>query len=142
MIEIMYKPHDLRYIFLYGDDHELRSCKGEKNKRKNLEDFLNLIPSYQFLPSFSGIPKPECFLHKFKSSTGQTIYYCHSGLWKTIYDWCQANNIKVKLPDNFDQFKYTNFDLTLEEFKEYIESWEISLNSYLYQMKAAWLILK
>ena len=142
MIEIMYKPHDLRYIFLYGDDHELRSCKGEKNKRKNLEDFLNLIPSYQFLPSFSGIPKPECFLHKFKSSTGQTIYYCHSGLWKTIYDWCQANNIKVKLPDNFDRFKYTNFDLTLEEFKEYIESWEISLNPYPYQLKAAWLILK
>lgn len=141
MIQLMYKPDDFRYIFIIGDDHELRSCKGEKKKRKNLEDFLNMIPSYQFLPSFSGVPKPECFLRKFKSANGQTIYHCHSGLWKTIVDWCTANGIQVQYPNDFNNFKYTEFDLSLDEFKEYIEAWEIALNPYPYQLKAAWLIL-
>lgn len=142
MIEMMYNPADLRYIFLTGDETELQSCRGKSKKIPNLEDFLNVIPSYQFLPSFRGVPKPEVFLHKFKTKLGTTVYYCHSGLWKTIYDWCISHNITVKLPDQFNNFKYTDFDLTLEEFTDYVNSWEITLNPYPYQLKAAWLILK
>ena len=91
----MYNPNDLRYIFFVGDHNELASCKGSTIKRKNLEDFLNVIPSYQFLPSFRGDPKPDVFLHKFKTKVGNTVYYCHSGLSKTVFDWCQANKIQI-----------------------------------------------
>ena len=137
----MYNPNDLRYIFFVGDHNELASCKGSTIKRKNLEDFLNVIPSYQFLPSFRGVPKPEVFLHKFKTKVGNTVYYCHSGLWKTVFDWCQANKIQISQPAQFNEFKYTDFNMTLEEFTDYVNSWEIVLNPYPYQLKAAWLIL-
>ena len=132
MIQILYKKQDMRYLFFTGADNELRKIEKEFNK----------TPSYQFLPSFRGIPRPEVFFHKFKSKTGQIIYYCHSGLWKTITDWCEKNNIGVEYPEDFNYFKYTNFNLTLDEFKEYVESWEITLTPYPYQLKAAWLILK
>ncbi len=122
----------MRYLFFTGDDSELRKIEKEFNK----------IPSYQFLPSFRGIPRPEVFFHKFKSKTGQIIYYCHSGLWKTITDWCNKSNIGVEYPEDFNYFKYTDFNMTLDEFREYVESWEISLTPYEYQLKAAWLILK
>lgn len=131
MINIIYKQQDLRYIFLYGDHKEMIE----------LENYLNKIPQYQFLPSFRGIPKPEVFLNKFKSSTGEDIYWCHAGLWKTIIDWCEKYSVQTnsKIDNNF---KYTSFDLSLDEFKEYIKSWNLNINPYDYQIKAAWLILK
>lgn len=136
----MYKPGDYRYMFFTGDSDELQSCLNKPKKHKNLEDFLNKIPSYQFMPSFRGVPKPECFLHKFKSASGQTIYYCHSGLWKTVFDWCASNNIGITV-QNMDEFKYTGFNMSFKDFIEYVNSWEITLNPYNYQLKAAWLIL-
>ena len=132
MIQILYKKQDMRYLFFTGDSSELRKIEKEFNK----------TPSYQFLPSFHGIPRPEIFFHKFKSKTGQVIYYCHSGLWKTIVDWCNKNNIAVEYPEEFDYFKYTGFNMSLDEFREYVDSWEISLTPYPYQLRAAWLILK
>ena len=132
MIQVIYKQNDLRYIFFYGDDKNL----------KELESYLNKIPQYQFLPSFRGVPKPEVFLNKFKSSDGRIIYWCHSGLWKTICDWCKKNNINIEKEKFDDNFKYTNFNLTLEAFQKYVEGWNLSLNPYPYQIKAAWTILK
>ena len=130
MLTIIYNPKDLRYIFFKGDDKELRA----------LESYLKKIPNYMFLPSFSGIPKPTVFLNKFKSKTNEVIYYCHSGLWKTIYDWCGENNIKIEGIDN--NFKYTDFKLTFEEFCDYVKNWELNINPREYQLKAAWMILK
>ena len=99
MINIKYNPNDLRYIFLYGDNKEL----------KDLEAYLNKVPPYQFLPSFRGIPHPEVFLFKFKKSD-RLIYYTFSGLWKNIIDWCNENHI---IYDNLDAyFKYTNFNIS------------------------------
>lgn len=143
MIKLIYNPKDTRYIYIYGDNSELQSQLGKPPKKRtpNLEDFLNKIPQYEFLPSFRGIPKPECFLHKFRMKDGMPVYHCHSGLWKTIYDWCNTKHIKLELPGNFDQFKYTGFNMPFEEFREYVNSWEISLCPYEYQLKAAWLIL-
>ena len=131
MISVIYKKADLRYIFF------------KTNKPKELillEQYLNKIPQYMFLPSFRGVPKPEVFLNKFTSNDGQLIYYCHSGLWKTIYDWCKVNGIEIKGVD--DYFKYTDFKLTIEEFTQYVKNWNLNLNPYEYQIKAAWLILK
>lgn len=131
----------MRYMFFTGDIHHFQSCRHlvKSHRVPNLEDYLNLIPQYQFLPSFRGVPKPEVFLHKFRSGD-QIVYYCHSGLWKTIFDWCKSNGIEIRA-ENMDYFKYTDFNMTLEEFTEYVNSWEITLNPYPYQLKAAWLIL-
>lgn len=131
MISVIYKKADLRYIFFKTD---------KPKELILLEQYLNKIPQYMFLPSFRGIPKPEVFLNKFTSNDGQLIYYCHSGLWKTIYDWCKVNGIEIKGVD--DYFKYTDFKLTIEEFTQYVKNWNLNLNPYEYQIKAAWLILK
>jgi hypothetical protein len=133
MIKSLYNKNDKRYIFFTGD--ELASSK----KQANLEDYLNLVPNYMWLPSFRGIPKPEVFLHKFKNQQGKIIYYCYSGLWKTVADWCKKNNIVFEAPDK--EFYRTDFKLTLEEFIKYVEGWGLNLNPYDYQYKAAWLIL-
>lgn len=131
MIKILYKKDDLRYIFFLNDNPE---------EMVKLEAYLNKIPQYQFLPSFRGIPSPTVFLNKFKSNDGKLVYWCHSGLWKTIYDWCGNNGVDIEGID--DYFKYTNFNLTLEQFKDYINNWNLNLNPYDHQVKAAWTILK
>lgn len=131
MITIKYKPNDLRYIFLISNNQKELS---------DLERYLNKIPNFMWLPSYAGAIKPTVFLNKFKTQTGQVIYYCHSGLWKTIYDWCEGNNIEVTGINNI--FKYNDFPLTLEQFTEYISKWELNLQPRDYQIKAAWMILK
>lgn len=129
MINIRYNKADLRYIFLYGDSKELRQ----------LESHLNKIPSYMFLPTFSGVPRPEVFLNKFKKND-KVIYYCYAGLWKDIVDYCHKENIQVDGIDSY--FKYTGIPETLEEFTTYVNSWKLNLQPRDYQIKAAWLILK
>lgn len=130
MINIKYNPIDRRYIFLYGDKTELGK----------LEQHLNKIPQYMFLPSFSGYPKPEVFLNKQRSQTGMTFYYCFAGLWKEVCDWCCENNIQYT--DLDADFKYTDFSMNIDEFSKYVANWNLNLDPYGYQVRAAWLILK
>lgn len=130
MIHIKYNPNDRRYIFMYGDPGEL----------KKLEAHLNKTPSYMFMPSFRGIPKPEVFLNKMKTQSGDIIYYCFAGLWKEVVDWCDKENIQRD--DMSNDFKYTGFDMSLEEFTEYVQSWHLNIEPRPYQIKSAWLILK
>ena len=130
MIQIIYKKQDLRFIFLTGDPEEL----------KQLEEYLNKIPQYMFLPSFRGVPSPTVFLNKFKATDGRIIYWCHSGLYKTIYDWCADHHVTVDGIDN--NFIYTDTTVTLEQFQEYVSGWELNLNPYDYQMEAAWNIIR
>lgn len=131
MIKAIYKDSDLRYVFFTSDNPK---------ELTDLENYLNKIPQYMFLPSFRGVPKPVVFLNKFKAGDGRIIYWCHSGLWKTVYDWCNDNNIPISGIDN--KFKYTDFKLSLEEFQEYIKRWDLNLDPYDYQVKSAWTILK
>ena len=131
MIQVIYKGQDLRYIFLTSD---------QSQELVDLEKYLNKIPNWMFLPSCKINPSPVCFLNKFKASDGRIIYWCHSGLWKNIYDWCESKNINISGID--DKFKYTDFNLTLEEFQDYVSGWELNLDPYDYQVDAAWMILK
>lgn len=131
MINVIYKKIDMRYVFFTSDN---------PIELENLEKYLNKIPQYMFLPSFAGVPKPTCFLNKFRAKDGRIIYWCHSGLWKCVYDWCAANNIIIQGIDNF--FKYTDFNLSLDDFRQYIIKWDLNLDPYDYQVDAAWLILK
>ena len=133
MIKCIYKPTDLRYIFMQSDSPN-------QEELIRLESYLNKIPQYMFLPSFAGVPKPEVFLNKFKSKTGNIIYWCHSGLADTISDWCKKNNIQITGID--DNLKYRNVPETLDEFIKYVDSWQMSITPRPYQYKAAYEILK
>ena len=130
MIKIVYKPTDQRYIFLTGDSREMTA----------LEKHLNKIPSYMYMPSFTGIPKPEVFLNRFTTKSGQTAWWCHSGLYREIELWCKSNNINVSGIDS--SLKYTRFCMDYEDFCEYVNSWNLNIQLRSYQYKAAWLILK
>lgn len=144
MIILKYNPQDLRYIVV-THDNAMKEIYNKKEKRWEkrheitlLEEHLNKIPSYMFLPSFSGIPRPQVFLNK-KKIGSEVIYWCNSGLWKTIYDWCDENGIGHNMLR--DDFKYTGFDMTLKEFEKYVSGWGMTLQARDYQIKAAWMIL-
>ena len=134
MIKVIYKQQDRRYIFMQSDSPNQKELK-------DLESYLNKIPQYMFLPSFRGIPKPEVFLNKFKSKTGNIVYWCHTGLIGTIIDWCRENNIQIHI-DNVDDLKYRNMDMTLDEFIQYVNSWGLSITPREYQYEAAYKILQ
>ena len=128
MIDLIYNKNDLRYLFLVGDKHELIK----------IEAYFNKIPNYMFLPSFSGIPKPVVFIHKVVKDN-RVIYFCNSGLWKEIRDFCKSSNIIVNGPDNY--FKLTDFSLSLEDFTELIDRWNLNVKPRDYQIEATWKIL-
>ena len=136
MIKILYKPDDLRYLFFRGED------KQGKTDLRNLEKYLNKIPAYQFMRGYRGVPRPEIFLNKFISKNGDVVYHCHSGLYKTVMDWCKNNGVLVDISQKDDSYlKYTGFNLSLEQFTKYVEDWNLNLTPREYQIKAAWLIL-
>lgn len=130
MIKIVYKQTDQRYIFLTGDAHEIHE----------LEKHLNKIPSYMYMPSFTGIPKPEVFLNRFTTKSGQIAWWCHSGLYHEIELWCNKNHITVTGIDR--PLKYSKFNMNYEDFCEYVDGWDLNIQLRSYQLKAAWLILK
>ena len=132
MIKCVYKPADLRYIFMQSDSPNQRELV-------ELESYLNKIPSYMFLPSFRGIPKPEVFLNKFKTKEGKLVYWCHSGLIGTIKDWCKSNGIQITGID--DRIMKRDIEMPFEEFKRYVDSWGLSITPRDYQYKAAYKIL-
>lgn len=129
MIQIRYNPSDLRYLYLTGDKKEL----------EDLEKYLNRIPDYMYLPAFKGEKKPEIFLNKFRTAETGTVYWCFSGLWKTVTDWCRDHFIEVTELDK--QFKYTGIVPSFSKFREIVGSWRLNLKPRDYQLQAAWLIL-
>lgn len=132
MIDIRYNKTDKRYLFLTGDNKELKA----------LEKHLNKIPEYMFLPSFNAaMRKPEVFLNKLRTNNG-LIYYCHSGLWREVITFCEENNIVFNREVFDDTFKYTRFRCSLEEFTATVDSWDLNLKPRPYQIEAAWKILQ
>lgn len=132
MITLRYNKTDLRYVFVLSDNSK---------ELQALEKHLNKIPSYMFLPSFLGIPKPEVFLHKIVKD-GKILHYVHSGLWKEIVDWCNNNGIQVDGCLNDSHFKYRDEDLNEEEFKLWVNSLGLNVQPRPYQIHAAYLIVK
>lgn len=126
MIYIKHNPNDLRYIFIWGDEIS------------QLEKHMNRIPQYMFLPSFSGVPKPEVFLNKFKTKDDRTIYWCFSGLWKEIRDYCVAHSIIcAEVPREIIRRDMIPYD----QFKIVVARWNLNILPREYQLKAAWTIL-
>lgn len=142
MLRLIYNKNDLRYLFVLHDGQKMSVTRRGKTSSMYeilaLEEHLNKIPDYQFLPSFSGIPRPVVFLQKTRIDD-KVVYYCNSGLWKEIEDWCRANGVKYEGVDN--NFKLTEFSMSLSEFQTYIDNWELNIDPRGYQVEAAWRIL-
>lgn len=131
MINILLNPNDKRYIFIAGDNPDELTA---------LEQHMNPYISYTLLPTSKVPPTREIFLDKFNRN-GRWIYWCAAGLWKEVTDFCAAKQFQITSAiDN--AFKYTDFPLTLAEYTELVQSWNLNLNPRDYQIKAAWLILK
>lgn len=131
MLQILTNPTDPRYIFL----------RGERKNIIELEKHLNKIPAYMFLPNCPVPPTPTVFLERFKTKSGEEAYYCSAGLWKEVQDFLDSKKIQYASSIN-SSFKYTDFNMTKEEFKAYVDSWGMSIQPRDYQYEAAWLILK
>lgn len=123
----------MRYIFMQSDSPN-------QEELIKLEGYLNKIPQFMFLPSFRGIPKPEVFLNKFKAKDGRLIYWCHSGLSKTIEEWCVENNITVNGID--DNLLYRSVPMNLDAFKQYVNGWNMAITPRDYQYNAAFKIIQ
>ena len=132
MINCIFKPNDRRYIFM-------RSDSPQQKELLDLEQYLNKIPQFMFLPSFRGIPKPEVFLNKFKTKDNRIVYWCFSGLIGVIEDWCKANNVVLSGID--PTIKMRGMRLSIEEFRSYVDNWHMSINPRDYQYEAAYKIL-
>jgi superfamily II DNA or RNA helicase len=117
----------------------MQSDSPNQRELVELESYLNKIPSYMFLPSFRGIPKPEVFLNKFKTKDGKLVYWCHSGLIGTIKDWCKSKAISITGID--EKITKRDIEMPFEEFKRYVDSWGMSISPRDYQYEAAYKIL-
>ena len=161
MIELYYNERDPRYIFLFHDNQTTTIKQLNRRTRRfepkvvpeivALEAHLNQIPSYQFQASFSGIPTPVCFLEK-KMIGERVIYYCLTGLWKEIKDWCAEKKIDCHGIYNLTDFGNpdkrvnrhlicTNFNESVEDLTNYINAWGLNLDLRDYQYEAVWKIL-
>ena len=138
MIQLVHSTKDYRYLFVLHDSTKVKVKNKEVTEISLLEEYLNKIPSYQFLPSFSGIVRPVVFLDKMKVQ-GKVVHYCSAGLWKEIRDWGTREGVNVVGPDN--SLKLTDFNLSIEEFTDLIKSWDLNITPRSYQIEAAWRIL-
>ena len=132
----MRNPSDPRYIFIISqDDADIAQLVA-------LEKHMNKVPQFMLLPTFNGIPEPQVFLDKFKGKGDNWIYYCSAGLWREIFMFFQDKGWGLDAMCIDDEFKYTDFRMGKEEFKEYVRGWGLNLNPHDYQLESAWLILK
>lgn len=136
MISILRNPNDCRYIFIVPEDNP-----EDLERIAVLEKHMNKIPQYMLLPTFNGVPEASVFLDKFQGQNGW-IYYCSAGLWVEVHNFFATKGWPLKEDVIDAQFKYTPFNLTKEQFRELVRSWNLNLEPYDYQMDAAWLILK
>ena len=145
MIELYYNPRDPRYIFLTHDSRTTTIKTLGKDRKYHekevlemaaLEDHLNRIPDYQYMASFTGIPKPVVFLEK-QRINDRVVYYCLTGLWYEIKTWCAEKKIvcrgiyNITDYDNPDKQRdqsiiLTPFNMELDDFRTMVENWGLN----------------
>ena len=142
MIHFVFSDKDPRYLFLkYDNEEDEKWLKNNSNPKKqpNLTHHLNLIDPKCLLKNWQGPPEYVEFLSCYVQPSGKTIYYCSIGLWQEIFKFFRDHNVEY---DGLEPgFFKRSVPHTLEEFKEIVNSWELSLNPRPYQYEAAYKIL-
>ena len=134
MIHFKYSDKAGQYVFLkVDDDNDLKAI--EKLKEK-----MNLIDPICYLKSYKGTPYTSDFLYEYVQKSGQKVWYASIGLTQTICNILKENNYEY---DGIQKEKYlTEFNLSLEEFKNIVDTWGCKYKPRPYQYKAAYNILK
>lgn len=156
MIHFNFSEQDKRYLYIKYDNKEDEKWLSPSKMKKinsqgkevkvnhpNLTDHINLVNPICYLPSWGNRPKQtEDFFFKYIQPSGDVVYYCAIGLWQEIYKFLKQHNIPFDgLIENQHLFKH-NLKHTFEEFKEIVDSWELSRTPRPYQYEAAYKILQ
>ena len=135
MIHFIFTPMDRRYLFLKADTALEHSII--KNK---LMEVINLTDPVCYLPTYKGIPFKQEFLYQYRQSSGDIVYYAPLGMWYPIWKWFKANGIEF---DGLDPSMFKNeLPHSFEEFKEIVDSWNLSRTPRPYQYEAAYKVLQ
>ena len=135
MVHFIFTPMDRRYLFLKADTELEHSII--KNK---LMEVINLTDPVCYLATYKGIPFKQEFLYQYRQNSGDIVYYAPLGMWYPIWKWFKANSIEF---DGLDPSMFKNeLPHSFEEFKEIVDSWNLSRTPRPYQYEAAYKVLQ
>lgn len=149
MVHFTYLDGDNRYLVLkcdwtkdeYMDVYE-RDVK--KYVRKHVFDCLikhiNLTDPICFLPTFKGPKFTQDFIWEYVQASKERVLWCSIGMWQVIYKFLKENKIPY---DGLDPLKFKRKMIhSFDEFKQIVNSWNLSLTPYDYQYEAAYKIIE
>lgn len=103
-------------------------------------EVINLTDPVCYLPTYKGIPIKQEFLYQYRQSSGDIVYYAPLGMWYPIWKWFKTNGIEF---DGLDPSMFKNeLPHSFEEFKEIVDSWNLSRTPRPYQYEAAYKVLQ
>ena len=134
MIHFKYSNKANQYVFLKIDGYnDLKAIAKLKEK-------MNLVDPICYLKSYQGTPYTQDFLYEYVQKSGQKVWYASIGLTKTICNILKENNYEY---DGIQKEKYlTEFNLSFEEFKKIVDSWNLKYTPRPYQYEGAYNILQ
>lgn len=134
MIHFKYNDKAKQYVFLKVDNNEdIKSINKLKEK-------MNLIDPICYLKTYQGVPYTQDFIYEYVQKSGQKVWYASIGLTQTITNILKENNIEY---DGIEKERYlTNFNVSLDEFKSIVNSWNLKYTPRPYQYEIAYNILK
>ena len=134
MIHFKYNDKAKQYVFLKVDNNEdIKSINKLKEK-------MNLVDPICYLKTYQGVPYTQDFIYEYVQKSGQKVWYASIGLTQTITNILKENNIEY---DGIEKDRYlTNFNVSLDEFKSIVNSWNLKYTPRPYQYEIAYNILK
>lgn len=134
MIHFLFSDKDSRYLYLKVDS------PAEYDIFDKLIEHINLVDPKCYLSSYTGPKFTQDFIWEYIQPSGTKILWCSIGLWQAIYKFFKANDIPF---DGLDPAKFKRPMLhTFEEFKDIVDSWNLSLKPRPYQYEAAYKIIE
>ena len=149
MVHFTFTDNENRYLILKADftldeyvDIYERDIK--KNVKYHIFDALkkhiNLTDPICYLPTYKGPHFTQDFIFDYIQPSGQRILWCSIGLWQVIYKYLKANNIKY---DGLDPGRFKRKMIhTFDEFKDIVNSWNLTYTPRPYQYEAAYKIIQ
>jgi superfamily II DNA or RNA helicase len=135
MIHFVFTEKDRRYVFLKYDTELEYDILHNK-----LTEYINLVDPICYLPTYTGKPFTNDFLFEYTQPSGNIIFYCAIGLCSTIAEWLKKNDLPF---DGLDKKWFRRpIKHTYEQFKEIVNSWNMSRTPREYQYDTAYKILQ
>jgi len=149
MIHFKFSDTDSRYLFLKCDltpDEYINVFEKDVKKWVKhhvfdlLKKHINLTDPICFLPTYKGPRFTQDFIFDYVQTSGQQLLWCSIGLWQVIYKFLKTNKIPYDGldPDRFKRKMKHSFN----EFKEIVDSWNLSIKPRPYQYEAAYKIIQ